>query len=214
MKLSLSDSLRHFFKEHQILELESLFSSQEIDLLLQELEALQGKKTQEATDSWILRKDSWKHDEEIKKWISSCRIGEIAAFLYQKRPIRLAYTAFLSPMQTPTFTKPLSLSEISSADPILGGALICLTGETSTPLSLPHLTKQTKGSVLFFSSDHPIPFPELFATPEQKSLLLCFIPGQARYKLQPLDPCTHVLKKFGYAFGDLLLEAEAPYLYH
>ncbi|MBM3197909.1 MAG: hypothetical protein FJZ58_01465 [Chlamydiae bacterium] len=208
MKLALPDSLWEFFQQHQLLELEDIFSPQDLSLLSKSHETLDSKSP------WSPRRNTWQENPSIKKLLQHSSLGEIAAFLYKKRPIRLAYTLWLSPMQTPLSLVPKTLSEISCLDPLLGGVLLCLENTTREVPPMPDLCKQTAGHALFFSATYPLPFPDLCSLPGQKSLLIALAPAQLRYKLEPQDPSTHLLKKRGYAFGDLVKEDEVPYLYH
>jgi hypothetical protein len=200
MRLSLSDSFKNFYVKNNLLELEKLLSEEEIATLL--------KSPQKG-------ENPWKQAPETRKALIKSGIGEVVSFLTKKRQIRLGYTLPLFSSTLPLFPKSYRLKDISSVDPVLGGALLCLeSSNTSLAESLPDFTKQTPGSVIFFGSDYPIPFADIAAQKNFKGLLVCFTPQKARYKFEPLDPYTHLLKKSGYVFGDVLGEEETPYLYH
>lgn len=226
MRFSLPDSYFEFFCKHQILEIEDLLSEQEVDDLCRHMETVLLKKLfQKPLDLvsnqefWKAGKDLWKEDPQIKKILFRLQLGELCHFLFKKRPIRLAYaqTFFTGKQQDLVFSKAASLSNISSASPLLGGALFCFSSTqketTSEQPGIPSLLEIQKKRVFFFSPDYPIPFPELFQEKEMRALLLCFAAGNARYKLEPKDPHTHDLKKEGYVFGDSLKEETCPYLY-
>ena len=214
MKLSLSDSFRSFFNKNKILEIEDILPSADIDTLDKITDTLLSKKTK---SSFAEGRNLWKKNEQHKKVLSSSKAGEIISFLLKKKPVRLAYTQVLTgkaDKELP-FSEDHTLEDISSADPILGGAILCLRSSTEkNEEDLPDLLKQTEGNIIFFSKDHPIPFPQLLAQEGYQGILIVFAPHKVRYKLQPLDIHTHELKKHGYVFGDLLSQEEAPYLYH
>ena len=224
MRFELSDSFRNFFSKNHLIEFEEILSSDEADLLSTKIETLLTSslgsvpfKCASNKELWAAGRDQWKQDTEIKKILLKSRIGEIASFLFKKKQIRMAYTQSLvtGSLRDSPFTESHTLEEISSMTPILGGVFLSLSPSEETEEELlPDLRKQKKGRAMFFSSTLPIPFPELFQKQGQKTLLVCFTEARVRYKMQPLDVHTHTLKKCGYTFGDLILEAEAPYLQH
>lgn len=223
MRFSLPDSYYEFFLRNQVLEIEDLLSEQETKDLCEQTEAILLKKLHqkplEVTSNleiWQKGKNHWLESPEIKKILFRLQLGEICHFLFKKRPIRLAYSqAFFTGNQQDTFiSAPKTLEEISCSDSLLGGALFCLEAPAESEKStLPNLEMMKKGSVIFFSEKHQIPFPSLFAQKGFKAILLGFGQGSMRYKLEPQDPNTHELKKSGYVFGDLIQEDIAPYLY-
>ncbi len=215
MKFSLSDSFRNFFLKNGLLEIEDILSQEEADTLLQ----LISEKAPSTLypELQAAGKDLWKINDEVKKLLIKSRIGEIAGFLFKKRPIRLAFTQTFIPRtsQSLSFTENYSIEDISSVDPVLGGVFICLNNSEETiSQELPDFKNQTKGSAIFFSAKYPIPFKDLILQQGLQGILVCFSPVKIRYKLQPLDKTTHFLKKLGYTFGDLIEEKDAPFLYH
>lgn len=225
MRFELSDSFRNFFSKNHLIEFEEILSLDEADLLSSKIDALLpsalGKTPLQCASNkelWAAGRDQWKQDPEIKKILLKSRIGEIASFLFKRKQIRFAYTQSIvtGSLQDLPFAENHTLAEISSMDPILGGVFLSLNSpdESFEEEILPDFRKQKKGRALFFSATQPIPFPELFRQKGQKTLLICFTEQRVRYKMQPLDVHTHALKKLGYTFGDLILEAEAPYLQH
>ena len=225
MRFELSDSFRNFFSKNHLIEFEEILSFDEADLLSSKIDTLMPTSLahipmQNASNKelWAAGRDLWKQDPDIKKIILKSRIGEIAAFLFKKKQIRIAYTQFMmtGSQKDAPFAENRMLTEISSMDPILGGVFLSLSspGEIFEEELLPDLKKQKKGRAIFFSAGYPIPFPELFQQKGQKTLLICFTEQRVRYKMQPLDVHTHALKKLGYTFGDLISEEDAPYIQH
>lgn len=224
MKFELSDSFHQFFNRHGLIEFEDTLSSEDLNLLATKLQSqlvhsLEGKPLEISSnvELWKAGRDLWIQDPTIQKILTKSQIGAIASFLFKKRPLRLAYTqTLLNQASDMPLTQSFTLDDISSMTPILGGALLCFHSTTIDKEEglIPDLTKQRTGRIIFFSANKPIDFPSLFAQKGLHCLLLCFAPAKVRYKLQPLDVNTHILKKSGYVFGDLIKEKEAPYLYH
>ncbi len=224
MKFELSDSFHQFFNRHGLIEFEETFSSEDLEQLSSKLQSqlarsLGGKPLEISSnvELWKAGRDLWLQDSTIQKILTKSQIGAIASFLFKKRPLRLAYTqTLLNQSSDIPLTQSFTLNDISSMTPILGGALLCFHSSSTHEDEglLPDLTKQRTGRIIFFSATQPIDFPSLFAQKGLHCLLLCFAPAKLRYKLQPLDVSTHILKKSGYVFGDYIKEKEAPYLYH
>jgi hypothetical protein len=221
MRFSVCEAFLKFFAEHQVIEFSEIFSSDEIDLLTQQVEtALQqslGKKPLDIAsnlDLWKAGRNLHLLSDSLQKMLTKSPIAQILPLLYKKKsPIRIAYTqTFFSVSSDLPLAGIHSLAETSSIDPMLGGALICLSNQGEKPEeNKPDLRHQQKGHVFFFSDQYPIPFAELFAKNGLKCLLLGFAPSQVRYKFQPLDIHTHALKRSGYVFGDSIQEKDCPY---
>lgn len=227
MRFTLPDSYTEFFSKNQIIELEDILTLPEADLLCSKLEkslsnALNSKPLTIASnmEMWKAGRTLWEEDPEIKNLLLHLKLGEIAHFLFKKRPIRLAYaqTFFTEQKEDSPFSENTTLGDISSFTPVLGGVFLCLNSldslEDKEPSLLPDLKMQKKGRAIFFSEKYPIPLLELFKQKGLRYLLLCFIPQAARYKLESKDPNTHLLKKRGYVFGDTLQENTCPYIYY
>jgi hypothetical protein len=222
MRFSLSEAFSKFFFEHKIIEIAEVFSSEEIDQITQKIEKSfsfgLGKKPIEICSNeelWKVGRNPHLIERNLLEILFKSPVGQIAAFLYKKNAIRIGYTQAIFSLKTDNFfSKNYSLEEISSVDPILGGALLSFESSKEAPSKLmPDLKKQSKGNAFFFSKDYEIPFPHLLQEQGQKSLLLCFTPAKTRYKLQPLDLHTHTLKKSSYVFGDLIEEKDCPFLH-
>ena len=214
MKYELLDSFFQFFSEHGMIEFESIFSKQDLNLLSSLIQSSLSKPPRQ--DPWQMGHNLWKKQSEIKKILFKSPVGEIASFLYKKKPIRLGYTQIISTHHSSPFPNPHTLEEISSITPIVGGALLCLSSsiEQVEKTATPNLSLPQSGRAFFFSSKTPIPFPDLYAHKDLLCILFCFVSTGARYKLNPLDIHTHALKRSGYAFGDLIGQEEAPFLFH
>jgi hypothetical protein len=225
MRFSILDEYVDFLSKHKCIEFEELLSEDEANRFNQAIERvllkeLKKKSLDQATnaDLWKAGRFLWKKDAEIKKMLLKSRIGEIASFLFKKRPIRLGYDQafFTTGGRDVPLPDLVNLKEISCIEPVLGGAIFNLSDhsfETAQP-DLPDMRKQKKGNVIFFTPDYPIPFSDLFQISHLRCLVVCFTLNRVRYKLEPKDLHTHDLKKEGYVFGDLLKEETHPFLYH
>lgn len=192
----LSETQRTFFSHHSLLELENIVSDSDCDRLLQ---LPQGTR------------NLWKESLPFQKILFKLSIGHMAKELFRKHPIRLGFTQGLCTSK-PFLSKTTSLEEIASLTPIAGGALLCLSASPKELSPMPDLQYPQAKSITFFSSTTPIPFPSLWTDESLVAILFCFTPQHIRYKMQPADPYTHIYKKSGIVFGDLLPENECPYL--
>lgn len=113
------------------------------------------------------------------------RFGQLATNLFRKKRIRIAFTQY-----SPRYEAPVAIEAISSFSETLGGCIINLQSGVTT----------------FYQAQFPIDFPSI-AFPY---LLIVLASDRARYKLQETDPCTHLLKRMGYGFGDLITEETHP----
>ncbi len=222
MRFSILNEHLDFFHKHRSIAFQDLISSEERESLSKEIERrlqkLSGKlplSERSNKDLWQLGRGLSKEIPGIAQWISRSHLGKIAAELFKKNLIRLAYDQVLMTRQAEDlpYQEPFSLADISSIDPILGGALLCIEFPSSET-ELPDLTHQIPGYVTFLDASYPIPFPELFKMKNICCLLICFTQQKARYKLETKDYHTHLLKKEGYAFGDLLLNTTHPLLHY
>lgn len=211
MKYDLSDTFFDFFTQHGVIEFESILSTSELETLSSLVQ-----KELSTLDPWQSAYNLWQKNEEIKKILFKSSIGEVASFLSKKKPLRLAYTQTISTSHPSPFAKNHTLEEISSVTPIAGGALLCLSSplEEGSEAELPNLAVPRAGRIFFFTSNTPIPFPTIYEQKGITCILFCFVSAKVRYKLNPVDVHTHLWKRSGYAFGDLLNKDVIPFLYH
>ncbi len=172
-----SSQLSHLRKEGE-LELEALFTPEEVGNLRHciDLAAAQSETG----------RDIERENPPLRSALHLSRLGQIASSLFDKKPLRLAFTQY-----SPIFHDAIPLEELTSVSETCGGCAIDLAS----------------GSITFYTPDHPIPFPEL-----PPYFFLAFTTGKARYKLQEKDIHTHLLKKLGYGFGDLLTVDTHPFI--
>ena len=134
-------------------------------------------------------RDLWKKDPFVKKIVLRSQFAEIAAELSNQRKLRIGFDERAKELT------PLSLQEGSCLKTISLGLIFCLSGE-----------KQGHGT--FFSPHIPLSTVAFY----DDSFLLAYCENRTFYLLETKDPHTHLLKKEGYAFGDILTNATHPLL--
>jgi hypothetical protein len=148
--------------------------------------------------------------EEGRRVLCSSKLGEAAFAFVRKKPIRYAFDR-LWPSFPPNDSH---IDTISSISPVLIAIVIALETKAAvaapkeSPFMLTSLPSEA-GSVLFIS-----PKTALHLTSSSGNYLVVgYSGGRMLYGLQPQDPCTHTLKRYGYVFGDRLVEATHPVVY-
>ncbi len=156
----------------------------------------------------------WKEGLELKKLCSKKQIGEIAYYLFRKKPIKIGFDQYIRTgiLQDCPFKEDHTLKEISSVRPLLG-ALLILLEPLSSEIDSPFLPKKA-GNAMYVSGNVIMPLISLFNEKKASMLLVSFTFGKALYCLEPKDPLTHSLKKEGVVFGDVAAEDLCPTIYH
>ncbi|MBS0628614.1 MAG: hypothetical protein JSS30_00135 [Verrucomicrobia bacterium] len=117
--------------------------------------------------------------------LHTSRLGQVASGLFGKKRLRFVFTQFGN-----FFEGVRPIEQISSMTETCGGCVLNLHTGVAT----------------FYSAQFPLDFAKL----EPPYLLVVFATDKARYRLQDSDPCTHLLKRLGYGFGDLITEETHP----
>ena len=153
-------------------------------------------------------------EQILKRVTHKVAFARILAELTKQPSIRFAFDHYIRtpPRRSPSpFQTPLSLEQSCSLAP-LAGALLLPLHDRETPLDFFPLP-QKAGSGLFLSPACVIPWPQLFSTAELSFLLIGFAQQRTFFRAGSSDPLASELKKFGYAFNDLLKEPLHPLLY-
>jgi len=191
MRYTISSQQFDHLRRERSVALAELFSKEETDLLHNELDKALALKTgpgdKSLQEEFLAGRDLERENPPLKKSLHLSKLGQIAAPLFQKKMLRLAFTQYML-----GYPSPATLEEISSVTEVCGGLILSLTGEEA-------------GSGLFIHTDFPLEFPI-----EAPSLLLAFSTEKARYRQQKSDPHTNALKKLGYGFGDRLTVETHP----
>lgn len=224
-----------FFERFGFVELESFFNEKEVSLLLSaaidEIERRKKETLTEPSEDPVLL---YGHDlaitsEKMRKLLFSLKLAKAAYHLIRKKPLRYAFDCL---WKTPPLCLNAPVESISSVSPLLISVVIALETKVSVPRldgcfrmegsDVPNeqISRQKpfeyssfpkdNGSVAFISPQTS------FLTPPSLPgvyLILGFTSAQPVYRLQPTDPHTHDLKRYGYVFGDQLKETTHPVLF-
>jgi len=208
MRLVLTDDQKEFFRRNHFIEIEGLLPLEKI-AQIEKLSDLTLAKRTGSRSSFLQGYDLWRDNQELKEILHKRSLIKIIAELFNTFPLRIAFdqyikTTFPSPIETTW-----ALEELSCIKPLAGSMLIPLS--FSKPLKS-HFPFPQKGNVLFLAPDYPIPWPSLFGLEDLKLLIVSFAPEKAIYQQEIRDPHQHVLKKWGYVFGDSLSNQLHPLL--
>lgn len=217
MRFGLTKEHHDFFHHHQFIEFEGVLSPQEVESLEQALEKTLEKRLGKSLDHldqktlYSVALDGWRDSPVIKKIALRTNIAEVVSNFSKKAPLRIAADLMLFSQQSagPLFKEPITLREICSVSPTVGGVLLNLSStESENPL-----TSETPGSAIFFSPRLPLNFDYLSDSPHTCQLLLLYTTQDAQYIHNPTDPHTHALKRLDYVFGDQLRSETHPLVY-
>ena len=208
---------RAFFNENGYLELESVLPSDEISHLARAADHLLEKRLADrlefrsAEELYRVGRDLWREDETIRKKVLSHNLAELAADLFKKKAVHIAFDQLLRTGSKPGFPGklPSTLNEISSIFPLAGAVLIHLSG-IATPSEL---VPSQRENIIYLSPDKTIPWELFFQTPHQSYLLIAYATPESVYVLQKKDPHTHALKQRGYVFGDRVKHDTHPIIF-
>lgn len=191
MRYSFASEHLHFFKKEHYICFSDLLSPEQITLLKKPLKGLYAIPT--PFERYLAGRDLFRHDRDLKSIILRTKWAEMATTLFKQPSLRLAYTQYIC--GKPPLEDSLPLKSVS-AFTRLSGALVLnlLTGE-----------------VAFLSEECPLSKTG-WLTSDAELLCVAYMHPEARYILVPDDPCTHVLKKLGYGFGDTLENDTHPLL--
>lgn len=206
MKLTASnEQIRHFRREGSI-ELDGLFSDQDLTLIKEKIRWLE--------DPFLLGYGLHQSYPELKTIFLNRRYAEVAAALLESECLRFAYDQLCpsakeaSDLYAQFLQSEKTLEERSSIQGMLGAFFVALedrkVGEEGL---LPSLA----GNALFVSADGP--FPALDKEPNQSFMMLAYCKENSRYRFNASDPFTHFWKKSGYGFGDALKSPCHPVLF-
>ncbi len=219
MPFTVHSDHRDFFEKNNFIELEELFSLEQVDALNRLLDqalsnrtrARKETRTQTQTQTlFVDGYDLWREDAQIKKIAHKHNIAEVVAEIFRTTPLRIAFDLFVAAGHTSPFPKELPLTESSCLQPLVGALLVQLGDATGEVSGFPLPSK--KGNVLLISPQLPIPWPTLFATPGLRLFMMSFGGQKTLYRAEIKDPHAPFLKKLGYVYGDYLKDALHPIL--
>ncbi|VHO04122.1 hypothetical protein [Candidatus Rhabdochlamydia sp. T3358] len=207
MRLFLTDDQKEFFQKNRFIEIEGLLPLEKITQIEKLSDLTLAKRLQSKSS---LEYDLWRDNKELKEILHKRSLIKIIAELFNTFPLRIAFDQYIKATSIPPIQTTWALEELSCIKPLAGSILIPLS--FSKPLKSHFPFPQKIGSVLFLAPEYPIPWPLLFGLEGLKLLIVSFAPEKAIYQQETRDPHQHVLKKWGYVFGDSLHNQHHPIL--
>lgn len=132
MRYAITSSQLSYLRKEGEIELEALFSPEEVGNLRHCIELAAAKSE--------TGRDIQREDPPLLNALHLSHLGQIASGLFAKKSLRLAFTQY-----GPIFHNTISIKELSSISETCGGCTIDLES----------------GNITFYTPDHPILFPEL-----------------------------------------------------
>lgn len=198
MKYIVDNRHREFFAKNGWIEFEEIFPISATGKLLEAARGVVKSRTRVKNPDVLLHgHDIWRENSVVKNATCSRTLAEIASELTETKPLRLSYDQLLEQRQTPN-----SLEQICSLQGTVCGLLIALQDGDEE-----HLLSK-RGNGLFLSTTTELP-----KLSEGYFLLIVYSVVNARYISVESDPHTNYLKRFGYSFGDRLLDKHHPVLF-
>lgn len=217
MRFKITGEQRKVFEKQKYIEFENLFSLEQIEEISKQIDTLLSKRLHKLIENespqelYKIGRDLWRDSSDIKNFVTHSTLAQIAGQLFHQDLMALAYDQILqTTIQTglPSLT-PSTLQQKSCIQPLAGGVLIRLQGDSKAS----HLLPQNPLNAVFIAPDLLIPWEMFFQEPSQSVLLITYAPLKARYVFEKTDIHTHALKKLGYAFGDNLNSTNHPVIY-
>jgi hypothetical protein len=152
-------------------------------------------------------RDVWRHDGALKAFLLR-KLGPIALSLTGKTRLRLGCDQNIAHADLPKAQG--RVKELISLQGLAIGVMMAEQPQTTarhSPLGILPLPSSST-HVLFFRPELILDWPSVQST----VYFALFTLPNAVYVHNPHDPCTHVLKTFGYQYGDVLKDAHHPLL--
>ncbi|MEK7339919.1 MAG: hypothetical protein AABZ92_04305 [Verrucomicrobiota bacterium] len=203
----MTDDQKEFFQKNRFIEIEGLLPLEKITQIEKLSDLTLAKRSE---NSFLQGYDLWRDNKELKEILHKRSLIKIIAELFNTFPLRIAFDQYIKATSPSPIQTTWALEELSCIKPLAGSMLIPLS--FSKPLKSHFPFPQKIGNVLFLAPDYPIPWPLLFGSEGLKLLIVNFAPEKAIYQQETRDPHQHVLKKWGYAFGDSLNNQHHPLL--
>jgi hypothetical protein len=221
MRFALTADHCAFFNKHAFIELEGVLPLDQLaDLKKNAEETLATRlrlpaaqiSKRSTSELFLAGYDLWRDNDAIKKTTQKNAFARLALELFQTPSLRYGFDQLIYTTQgvPPLFSEPYTLQEISCLSPLAGALILPLE---DLPHSLPFFPVPIhSGNGLFISSSLPIPWPELFATPKLRLLMIVYAMKKTHFRPDTRDPHAAHLKKLGYAFNDPLKNSLHPLL--
>jgi len=227
MKFSTDKSHRDYFYKHGVIEFDELFNADQVhemdvligQILCKRLSIQPNKLARLSPEEFFLHGyNLFRDDESLKKLLLHRRLAEIAAELLEVQYLRMGFDQLFVGETEPSKFKTIydqflhqegTLQEKSCIKPVVCGLNICI--EPAQPSEMTSiLFPKTPGSGVFFKADIPLDFQFLTQVSGGRYLMIAYADRRTVYILNEKDPHTHLLKRQGYVFGDLLSDSLNP----
>ena len=210
MKHIVEYSQIELFKTNQYLELEGLLAAAKLKELTncinQELAKI--RKIQiEPSSAFLHFHDLFKQIGILKKLLTSPAMANVISHLTNEKYFRLLFDQMLIYPKAKNFPDKLNLKNDLSFQGVILGALIQFEGTCES--SNDYFPKQL-GNITFFNPEFNLDLTDFLAPTSKEILLVGFGAQDSRYRFKESDPHTHLLKNYGYVFGDPLTNAHHP----
>lgn len=190
MHYALAPEQKKFFEWHGAIVFDNLWDSEALEAVHAAMQAVLARRLDVSVDKierytsqqhYVVGRDLWRGDLAVKKLVTSLPLAELAAELFGRRPLRLAYDQYLPswrakpPSQRDVaelcsyahlLERSATLEETSSIQGLVGGALICLQAPEIPlpPLAIPALVSDkaeaNPSAAAQAASQSPFPPPE------------------------------------------------------
>lgn len=224
MKYAINIDHIRFWREHQCLILQDLFSPAQVEQLLDGINAVFTRRLgvlwrHEAPDQLFVEgRDLHCDNETIMRIICQKKIVTILSEVFDCKPLRLGFDQYLpANIKDPTQVEDPygeflrqggSLDQISCLKGIAGALLICLQEPDKQDPTQFFPSVPGEATIL-----HPSKLLPLYFLDEIKRgsyLLITYTDQIALYVHNERDPHVHTFKRWGYVFGDKLREPYHP----
>lgn len=237
MRIAVDGVQKSFFDNEQFIELEGLLRPQQAEILAAEARSIVCERLRIPVAAYSLQSDRkifgagrglWRDRETFQRLSCHSGLAVIAADLFRRRPLRIAYDQLWVPRRMGRIgasfypqmlaKETVTLEDLSSIQGLVGGLMICLEGEEEVD-DEPHNPMvgekldpfpRIKGSGIYFSAETPLDLSFINKESTNSYLLIAYASLQAVYVHCPGDPNTHDLKDDGFAFGDSLRQEIHP----
>lgn len=221
MRFALTADHRTFFQKHHFIAFEDLLSTEQTAVLKNHTDKAIAARLRipvskiadrSSSELFLTGYDLWREDDTVKKIAHKHELARLGSELFQIVPLRCAFDQYIATVKgsTPPFTQPLSLQDTSCLSP-LAGALILTLEDLAQPLpSFPLPIRAGHG--LYVSAHFPLPWPEVYAIPGVRLLVIAFSQEKTFFRADTRDPHAAALKKLGYVYNDMLRDSLHPLL--
>lgn len=223
MRFALTSDHKEFFIKNGFIEFEDLLDAQAVAQLQQAIQATLCSRLKITSSSLLEQSpktvfeagfDLWRDNAVIKKILFKSTLSDIAGQLFQLPLLRIAFDQYLdtSSGSEGWLNTPLSMNELSCAHPLAGALFILLSTPFSTEEPVCPIASKA-GNGIFVSADKAIAWKEIFSRKGLEVVILAYGAKKTFYRLTQNDSHTHVWKRLGYVFGDLLKDNLHPIVF-